>query len=64
MLSTAGKPVREIVETCREKPDEVLTHTQIANLEPDEFMEFLDFCANKIHAERNSRKKGSATQLE
>jgi hypothetical protein len=28
----------------------------IATLEPQELTKFLEFCANKIHVERNSRK--------
>jgi hypothetical protein len=48
MSSAAGKFVSEAAGTRERKPDEV-AYLQIANLEPQELMQFLDFCARKIH---------------
>jgi hypothetical protein len=55
MSSPAGRFVSEASEACEQKTGEVFNYMQVANFEPQEFMEFLDFCASKIHGKRNSR---------
>ena len=48
MLSPAGKFVRESSEKVEQKSDETYSNMQVAQLEPQELMEFLEFCAGKI----------------
>jgi hypothetical protein len=55
MSSPARKVVREASGTCEQKTDEVFSYMEVANFEPQELMEFLEFCAGKIHGERTSR---------
>jgi hypothetical protein len=54
MSSPAGKFVSEASETYKQKPDEISSYMQIAKLEPQELMRFLEFCLGKIHEEENS----------
>jgi hypothetical protein len=48
MLSSAGKIVRDVSETCEPQSSESFSNMQVSNLEPQELTEFLDFCAGKI----------------
>jgi hypothetical protein len=48
MQSPVGKFAREASGSVEPKTNEMFTNVQVANLEPQEFMEFLEFCAEKI----------------
>ncbi len=56
MFSSAEKFACGASETCEQNSDEALSRMQVATFEPQELMVFLEFCADKIHRERNSRK--------
>jgi hypothetical protein len=53
MSSAAGKFVTNASGMYEQQHDEFFSHMQGANLEPQELMRFLEFCAGKIHGERN-----------
>jgi hypothetical protein len=56
MSSPAGRLGNEASEACEQKTDEVFNHMQVSNFEPQELMQFLEFCESKIHGERSFRK--------
>ena len=56
MFSSAEKFAREAPSTCDQKMDEVMGSMQAEAFEPQELMAFLEFCADKIHRERKSRR--------
>jgi len=62
MFSSAEKFACEASGTCEQKTDEALGRIQVARFEPQELMEFLEFCADKIHRERNSRRNSLASK--
>ena len=53
MSSPAGIFVPNASAMSEQQTDEVFSHMQVANLEPQELMRFLEFCAAKIHGEEN-----------
>lgn len=56
MFSPAGRYVGEAPGRGEEAPDEALNYMEAAKFDPQELMEFLEFCADKIHDEREARK--------
>jgi len=56
MSSPAGKFVTDASGMCEQQTDEALSYMQVANLEPRALMRSLEFCAGKIHGERNCAK--------
>jgi hypothetical protein len=48
MQSPAKQFVREVSGTAEQNSDGMFSNVQIASLEPQELMEFLEFCAGKI----------------
>lgn len=56
MFSPAGRYVGEAPGTGEEAPNGALSYMEAAKFEPQQLMEFLEFCAEKIRAERESRK--------
>lgn len=53
MLSPAGRQLPEESER-RQRADEIFSNMEVARFEPQQLMEFLEFCAGKIHAEQTS----------
>ncbi len=56
MSSPAGNFVPNASAMSEQQTDEVFSCLKVANLEPQELMRFLEFCAGKIHGERNCAK--------
>ncbi len=58
----AGRYVGEASDRGEETPDEALSYMEAAKFEPQELMEFLEFCADKIHGEQESRKSAAESK--
>lgn len=56
MFSPAGRYAGEAPGRGEVAADEALNYMEAAKFDPQELMEFLEFCADKIHAERESSK--------
>jgi hypothetical protein len=56
MFGPAGRYAGEVSARGDGTPDEALSYTEAAKFEPQELVEFLEFCADKRRGERESRK--------
>ena len=57
MSNPAGKFVTYASGMCEQQTDKVLSRMQVANLEPQELMRFLEFCSGKIHEQTFQNSK-------
>lgn len=64
MFSPAEKFEREASATREPKTDEGFNCMQVAKRDPRELMEFLEFCADKIHGGQSSQKNKPASKQE
>jgi hypothetical protein len=62
MYGPAGKFASEAFETNERVTAETLSYMEAVKIEPQELMEFLEFCAEKIHQEQDSRKSTERTR--
>ncbi len=62
MYGPAGRFASEAFGTSERATAEALSYMETVKIEPQELMEFLEFCADKIHDEQESRKSMERTR--